>query len=52
MEILAERCDCWNVSDEDGDTPIMRGLKGVKTEIVKSLVSCPRVDQNVKETLP
>ena len=45
VETLAaqERCECWNVPDSDGDTPIRRALKEGKTELVKILLRCPRV---------
>ena len=46
VESLAaqERCDCWNVPDYKGDTPVMEALRFGKTEIVGILVRCPRVD--------
>ena len=49
VETLAaqERCDCWNVPDFRGDTPIMMALKEDKTEIVEILLEFPRVDVNV-----
>ena len=49
VETLAaqERCQCWNVPDWRGDTPIIMALKEGKTEIIKILLRCPRVDLNV-----
>ena len=44
-----ERCDCWNVPDMKGNTPIMEALKDGKTEIVEILLSCPRVDLNCRD---
>ena len=46
VETLAaeEDCDCWNVPDENGDTPVMLALKEGKTDLVILLASCPRVD--------
>ena len=41
--VAQERCECWNVPDSDGDTPIRRALKEGKTELVKILLRCPRV---------
>ena len=38
-----ERCECWDVPDSDGDTPVMKALKEGKTEIVKILLRCPYV---------
>ena len=47
VETLAnqEKFDCWNVPDKNGDTPVMMALKSGKTDIVKILVRCPRVDR-------
>ena len=47
VETLAnlEKFDCWNVPDENGDTPVMMALKSGKTDLVKILVKCPRVDR-------
>ena len=39
-----EKCDCWDVPDKNGDTPVMKALKENKTEILEILVRCPRVD--------
>ena len=36
-----------NVPDWRGDTPIIMALKEGKTEIIKILLRCPRVDLNV-----
>jgi len=49
VETLAaqESCDCWNVPDSNGDTPIMLALNEGKTEIVKILLRCPRVNLDV-----
>lgn len=44
-----ERCDCWNVPNSDGDTPIMMALKEGKTELAEILLRCPRVDLNCRE---
>ena len=51
VEILAaqEGCDCWNVPDWDGDTPIMRAQKWNRTDIVEILLRCPRVDVNCRD---
>ena len=51
MEIIAgqERCDVWNVPDGRGLTPIMMALEEGKTEIVKILLGCPRVDLSCKD---
>ena len=51
VETLAalDRCDCWNVPDNDGDTPIMKAFKGGKTRIVEILLSCHRVDLRCKD---
>ena len=40
-----EEFDFWNVPDKSGDTPVMMALKSGKTDIVKILVGCPRVDR-------
>ena len=39
-----ERLDCWN-----GDTPIMRALKGGQTKVVEILLRCPWVDVNFRD---
>ena len=51
VETLAaqERCDCWNVPDSDGDTPIMWALKDDKAKIFKILLRCPRVDLSCRD---
>ena len=52
VRILAaqERCDCWNIPYQNGDTPIMEALKEGKTEIVGILVRCPRVDLTCRDS--
>ena len=49
VETLAaqETFNCWNVPDRRGDTPIMSALRRERTDIVKVLLTCPRVDLNV-----
>lgn len=49
VETLAaqERCDCWNVPDSDGDTPIMMAVKHDMTDMVTVLANCPRVNLDV-----
>ena len=51
MEILAgqERCDCWNIPGEDGNTPIMYAVKTDKIKITAVLLRCPRVDLNCRD---
>ena len=56
VETLAalERCDCWNVPDHRGDTPIMWAFKAaeteaLKTEILEILLRCPRVDLSCRD---
>ena len=51
VETLAaqERCDCWNVPDMWGITPIMWALKEGKTEIVEILLRCSRVDLSCRD---
>ena len=51
METLAnlEKFDCWNVLDEEGDTPVMKAIKENKTEIVDVLVGCPRVYLTIRD---
>ena len=51
VEILAaqERCDCWNVPDSWGDTPIMDALMRGKREILEILLRCPRVDLSCRD---
>ena len=45
-----ENCDCWNVPDVRGDTPIMKAIKEKKVNIFKILSKCERVDLNQKDT--
>ena len=51
VETLAteEKCQCWNLAADDGDTPIMLALKDRKTEIVEILIRCPRVDLSCRD---
>ena len=54
VETLAaqERCDCWNIPDKNGDTPVMTALKWGRrgrTEIVEILLRCPRVDLSCRD---
>ena len=51
VETLAnlEKFDCWNVPDENGDTPVMMALRSDKTDLVKILVGCPRVDLTIRD---
>merc|ERR1712150_109844 len=51
VETLAaqERCDCWNVPDWRGDTPIMWAFKRKETEILEILLRCPRVDLGCRD---
>ena len=53
METLAaqERCDCWNIQNSDGDTPISVAVAWSKTEMVQILLRCPRVDLSHREGL-
>ena len=44
-----EKFDCWNVSDKNGDTPVMMAFKSGKTDIVQILVGCPRVDLTIRD---
>ena len=46
VKILASQksCQCWNVPNSDGDTPVMIALEKNKTKIIKILLDCPRVD--------
>ena len=41
--------DCWNVPDKNGDTPVMMALKSGKTDMMKILVGCPRVDLTIRD---
>ena len=51
VETLAnqEKFDCWNVPDKNGDTPVMMALKSGKTDMMKILVGCPRVDLTIRD---
>ena len=51
VETLAaqEKCQCWNVPDRDGDTPVFKALKKDKMDIFQLLLKCPRVDLNMKD---
>ena len=51
VETLAaqERCQCWNVPDKFGNTPIMLALKIGKTDIVEILLRCPQVDLSCRD---
>ena len=51
VKILAkqEACDCWNIPDQDGDTPIMYSIRVGSSDILKILLKCPRVDPNMKD---
>lgn len=44
-----EKCQCWNVPDRDGDTPVLKALKTNQVDILKILLKCPRVDLNMKD---
>ena len=44
-----ENCDCWNVPDVRGDTPIMKAIKEKKVNIFQILSKCDRVDLNQKD---
>ena len=50
VKILAsqKKCQCWNVPNSDGDTPVMIALKKNKTKIIKILLDCPRVNLKCK----
>ena len=45
LEILAAQKNCsgWSVADKNGDLPVMMALKTNKIEIVKYLITLPRV---------
>ena len=45
-----EACNCWNVLDEDGDTPIMIAANDDNIDLVKILARCPRVDLNLADS--
>ena len=47
--IAQESFDSWNVPDWRGDTPIMIALKESRTEFVKILANCPRVDLSCRD---
>ena len=49
VETLAaqEKCQCWNVPDSDGDTPVFKALKTNKMEILEILLKSPSVDLNL-----
>ena len=55
VEILAEQenCDCWNIPDICGVTPLMLALAidsiVRKKDILQVLLNCPRVDPNHKD---
>jgi len=51
VETLAaqEKCQCWNVNDTDGDTPVLKALKENKMDILKILLKCPRVDLSCRD---
>ena len=51
VETLAglEKCDCWNVPYNNGDTPVMMALQRCLTEILEILVRCPRVDLTCRD---
>ena len=46
VETLAatEKCECWNIPDSDGDTPVLMALKTHQMGILRILLKCPRVD--------
>ena len=49
LEILASQKNCsgWIVPDKNGDTPLMMALKTNKIEIVKYLITLPRVQRTL-----
>ena len=51
VEILAaqEKCECWNVPNSDGDTPVLMALKTNKMDVLQILLKCPQVDLNLKD---
>ena len=53
VETLAaqERCDCWNVPDRWGETPIMLAARKDAIKIVEILLRCPRVDLNCRNMI-
>ena len=50
VDLLAkqENCQCWNIPDQGGDTPIMDTIRLANPDILKILLECPRVDPNMK----
>ena len=48
VETLAaqERCDCecWNIPNSEGNTPVMEAVMDQQEDICKILLKCPRVD--------
>ena len=51
VEILAEeeKCDCWNIPDHSGDTPLMAAIKRNFVNILMILLNCPRVNPNIPD---
>ena len=51
VKILAsqKKCQCWNVPNNDGNTPVMIALKKNQTKIVEILLDCPRVDLKCRD---
>lgn len=51
VKILAEQelYNCWNTPDDLGNTPVMYAIIYGNTEILKTLLKCPRVDPNIKD---
>ena len=51
VELLAERedCDCWNIPDNDGDSPFMLAIVRKKKDSLRVLLNCPRVDPNLED---
>ena len=51
MELLAEQetYNGWNIPDDDGETPLMLAIRRDRTDILKVLLDCPRVDPNLKD---
>ena len=51
METLAaqENCQCWNVPDSDGNTPVLKALKENKMDMLQILLKCPRVDLSCRD---
>ena len=46
VEFLAEQenFDCWNIPDDDGNTPLMKSIEFRNNKILQVLLNCPRVD--------